>query len=186
MTFPNCSETCFFANSLRPSPEANKISSVSQITARHPLRSLKDLVVPSENFSSVAIGEYFLSISSSLSVNISSGSPSLMRSVRRISFGITTLPSSSILLTIPVAFIFPSLTPRLLRLSSKKSMRNFFPLIPKLTVVSYLRYFTPFPREVRRRCPARERAPAAIGLPSPAQKRRALCKARRFYPKFLT
>jgi hypothetical protein len=36
---------------------------------------------------------------------IYNGSPSLMRKVRRISFGMTTLPSSSILLTIPVAFI---------------------------------------------------------------------------------
>ena len=34
-----------------------------------------------------------------------SGSPSRMRIVRRISFGITTLPKSSILLTISVAFI---------------------------------------------------------------------------------
>lgn len=32
------------------------------------------------------------------------GSPSRIRRVRRISFGITTLPKSSILLTIPVAF----------------------------------------------------------------------------------
>ena len=35
---------------------------------------------------------------------ICDGSPSRMRSVRRISFGITTRPSSSILLTMPVAF----------------------------------------------------------------------------------
>jgi len=34
------------------------------------------------------------------------GSPSRIRMVRRISFGITTLPRSSILLTIPVAFIY--------------------------------------------------------------------------------
>ena len=33
------------------------------------------------------------------------GSPSRMRRVRRISLGMTTLPRSSILLTIPVAFI---------------------------------------------------------------------------------
>ncbi len=37
---------------------------------------------------------------------ISKGSPSLMRRTLRISFGITTRPKSSILLTIPVAFIF--------------------------------------------------------------------------------
>ena len=34
--------------------------------------------------------------------------PSRIRIVRRISFGITTLPKSSILLTIPVAFIYKS------------------------------------------------------------------------------
>ena len=36
---------------------------------------------------------------------VSDGSPSRMRRVRRISFGMTTRPRSSILLTIPVAFI---------------------------------------------------------------------------------
>ena len=40
---------------------------------------------------------------------ISNGSPSRIRSVRRISLGITTLPNSSILRTIPVARIcFPA------------------------------------------------------------------------------
>ena len=52
-------------------------------------------------------GEYFLKITSpSLSVYISSGSPSRIRIVLRISFGITTRPRSSILRTIPVAFIY--------------------------------------------------------------------------------
>ena len=37
---------------------------------------------------------------------VSKGSPSRIRIVLRISFGITTLPKSSILLTIPVAFIY--------------------------------------------------------------------------------
>ena len=37
---------------------------------------------------------------------VCSGSPSRMRKVRLISFGITTLPRSSIRLTIPVAFIY--------------------------------------------------------------------------------
>jgi len=37
---------------------------------------------------------------------VSVGSPSRMRMVRLISFGMTTLPKSSILLTIPVAFIY--------------------------------------------------------------------------------
>ena len=55
------------------------------------------------------IGEYFFKmISPFRSVNISKGSPSRIRSVRRISFGTTTLPNSSILRTMPVAFIcFP-------------------------------------------------------------------------------
>ena len=53
------------------------------------------------------IGEYFFKITSpSLSVKISKGSPSLIRNVFLISFGITTLPKSSILLTTPVAFFF--------------------------------------------------------------------------------
>ena len=43
----------------------------------------------------------------SLTVNVfSSGSPSLMRKVLRISFGITIRPRSSTLRTIPVAFIY--------------------------------------------------------------------------------
>ena len=37
---------------------------------------------------------------------VSDGSPSRIRIVRRISLGMTTLPRSSILLTIPVAFIY--------------------------------------------------------------------------------
>jgi hypothetical protein len=50
-------------------------------------------------------GEYFFQYHfASRSVKISRGSPSLMRKVRRISLGITTLPKSSILRTIPVAF----------------------------------------------------------------------------------
>lgn len=48
---------------------------------------------------------FFNIISPSRSVKISSGSLSRIRSVRRISFGMTTRPRSSILLTIPVAFI---------------------------------------------------------------------------------
>ena len=43
--------------------------------------------------------------SPSFSVNISKGSPSRIRMVRRISLGITTRPRSSIFLTMPVAFI---------------------------------------------------------------------------------
>ena len=40
---------------------------------------------------------------------VSDGSPSRMRMVRRISFGMTTLPRSSMRLTIPVAFIYRAL-----------------------------------------------------------------------------
>ena len=59
-----------------------------------------------ENSVSSPIGEYFFNITPpSLSVNISKGSPSLILKVLLISFGITTLPKSSIRLTIPVAFI---------------------------------------------------------------------------------
>src|SRR5699024_6183702 len=51
-------------------------------------------------------GEYFFKITSpSRSMKISSGSPSRIRNVLLISFGITTLPKSSIRRTIPVAFI---------------------------------------------------------------------------------
>ena len=41
---------------------------------------------------------------------VSSGSPSRIRIVLLISFGITTRPRSSILLTIPVAFIFTKIS----------------------------------------------------------------------------
>ncbi len=49
------------------------------------------------------------SINLCIGVNVvRSGSPSRIRMVRRISFGMTTRPRSSILLTIPVAFIYKS------------------------------------------------------------------------------
>ena len=41
--------------------------------------------------------------------DVSVGSPSLIRMVLLISLGMTTLPRSSILLTIPVAFIYKNL-----------------------------------------------------------------------------
>ena len=53
------------------------------------------------------IGEYFFNITPpSWFVKISSGSPSRILKVLRISFGITILPNSSIRRTIPVAFTF--------------------------------------------------------------------------------
>ena len=55
--------------------------------------------------SSIFIAHKYLSVT----VNVfSSGSPSLMRRVLLISFGMTILPRSSTLRTIPVAFIFSS------------------------------------------------------------------------------
>lgn len=60
----------------------------------HPLRLAKSNI-PKQNFSH--------------GVNVvCDGSPSRMRRVRRISFGMTTRPRSSIRLTIPVAFILAS------------------------------------------------------------------------------
>ena len=53
--------------------------------------------------SSIFVAHKYLS--STLNV-FSSGSPSRMRKVRRISFGMTILPRSSTRLTIPVAFIY--------------------------------------------------------------------------------
>ncbi len=59
-----------------------------------------------KNFNSSPITRITTSKGDILSVNvIYKGSPSRIRIVRRISLGMTTLPRSSILLTIPVAFI---------------------------------------------------------------------------------
>lgn len=71
-----------------------------------PQRAVKRIGVILGDVCNFADGEYFLSTTSpSWSVKISKGSPSRMRSVRRISLGITTRPSSSILRTMPVALI---------------------------------------------------------------------------------
>ena len=53
----------------------------------------------------VKSGSYFAKQTILFSIKISSGSPSLIRIVLRISFGITTRPKSSIRRTIPVAFM---------------------------------------------------------------------------------
>ena len=58
-------------------------------------------------FSNASIAKANLSVGVNV---INDGSPSLIRIVRRISLGITTRPKSSILLTIPVAFIYKNLT----------------------------------------------------------------------------
>ena len=54
-------------------------------------------------FTTLCIAQQNLSIGVNV---VREGSPSRMRIVLLISFGITTLPKSSILLTIPVAFIY--------------------------------------------------------------------------------
>jgi bifunctional UDP-N-acetylglucosamine pyrophosphorylase/glucosamine-1-phosphate N-acetyltransferase len=65
----------------------------------------RDASEDEKNIREINSGMYCFNITSpSLSVNISRGSPSLILKVLLISFGITTLPRSSILLTIPVAF----------------------------------------------------------------------------------
>ena len=82
------------------------ICSVSHTAAACPV---KDTSTPAYAWAKVDIsptGEYFLSITSpDTSVKISMGIPSRIFSVRRISLGMTTRPRSSILRTIPVAFI---------------------------------------------------------------------------------
>ena len=61
---------------------------------------------------------------------ISVGSPSRIRIVRRISLGMTTLPRSSILLTIPVAFI-----------SIKTSFASLLCFLCKYYCMEFLRYY---------------------------------------------
>ena len=76
------------------------IESRSVTITPHPNVSPKVSAYSWENSFSSPIGEYFFKITSpSLAVNISKGSPSLIRKVFLISLGITTLPRSSILLT---------------------------------------------------------------------------------------
>ena len=92
--------------SLLDTPEAAITWSLSQIITGKPLTLERTSAYCEANADNSPTGEYFLNITSpSVAVYISSGSPSRIRRVRRISFGITTRPRSSILLTIPVAFI---------------------------------------------------------------------------------
>jgi hypothetical protein len=85
--------------------ETTKTPSVSQTTTDFPVNAERFSATTSAKAIFVCIGEYFLKISCSLSVKISIGSPSLILNVFLISLGITTLPSSSTLLTIPVSRI---------------------------------------------------------------------------------
>ena len=99
----------FPSSSRLPLPDAATIRSRSVIQAASPVVCTSASTYSSAKEVSSPIGEYFFRmICPSLSVKISRGVPSLIRSVFRISFGITTLPRSSILRTIPVAFIFPN------------------------------------------------------------------------------
>ena len=96
----------FSISSLRCGPETAVTMSRSQIATVRPVV----LAIVSQSCSANGVnsptGEYFLKITSpSRFVNISIGSPSRIRRTRRISFGMTTRPRSSILLTIPVAFM---------------------------------------------------------------------------------
>ena len=97
----------FSNQSFLDTPDTAIIVSLSVIHAICPVVLFKVSAYSDANSESSPIGEYFLSITCpSLSVNISKGSPSFILNVLLISFGITTLPKSSILLTTPVAFIF--------------------------------------------------------------------------------
>ena len=105
------------------------------------------------------IGDYFLKITlPSLSVKISSGSPSRIRSVLRISFGITTLPRSSILRTIPVEFMRDVFFPK------RVTTRDFlsFSLYVYFLTKSYRRSFHLLCKEYTR-SKAEEKAPECCG-----------------------
>ena len=112
ITFSNSGLKDCSKNSFLEPPETAITVSLSVIQAICPVVLESVSAYPVANSESSPIGEYFFKIiSPSLSVKISSGSPSLMRRVLLISLGITILPKSSILLTTPVAFkIFPPLT----------------------------------------------------------------------------
>ena len=93
-------------NSFLEPPDTAIIVSLSVIHAICPVVFDNVSAYPAANSDNSPIGEYFFKITCpSLSVNISKGSPSFILNVFLISFGITTLPKSSILLTTPVAYI---------------------------------------------------------------------------------
>src|SRR5699024_6351174 len=95
-----------FKYSFFDSPATAMISSRSEISTGDCSESNKASAYSSAKFPSSFIGEYFFKITSpSRSIKISSGSPSRILNVLLISFGISTRPKSSILRTIPVAFI---------------------------------------------------------------------------------
>ena len=113
--------------SRRPAPDAVRMRSRSQtkaVSAKLLLSASTYWVVTPL---SSPTGEYFLKMTSpSPVVKISSGSPRRMRWVRRISFGMTTRPSSSMRRTMPVAFIAHS-----------PFLCSAFPLFPDFVFCGY-------------------------------------------------
>ena len=89
-----------------PVPVAATMLSLSHTSTGRPrFLASTSAYTPASSPSSTS-GEYFLNTTCpSAAVKISSASPWRMRWVRLISLGMTTRPSSSILRTIPVAFI---------------------------------------------------------------------------------
>lgn len=86
----------FPINSLLPGPAAATTWSWSVMQESMPVDWERDSAYSFAKMLSSPIGEYFFKmISPSRSVKISRGVPSLIRRVRRISLGMTTLPRSS-------------------------------------------------------------------------------------------
>ena len=90
------------AATMPPRPDHDSVITGSQSGGLHPMLPH----IPQQTYSALQWANIFQNDLSFPVCKISSGVPSLIRSVFRISFGITTLPRSSILRTIPVAFIF--------------------------------------------------------------------------------
>ena len=113
--------------------------------------------LPSHLSSSRSMANPNLSYSDNM---ICDGSPSRIRSVRRISLKITTLPKSSILLTIPVAFIS-----RLLFLPAAAgsfrihSMNRFFAFYVKMRMLPAAKTFS------HRKCRWRTKSVFPAALP---------------------
>ena len=77
--------------------------------------------------------------------DVSDGSPSRIRIVRRISFGITTRPRSSIRLTIPVAFIL--LPPQIIFWLCEVSISALFLIMRTFMLLTLLLYKTKKPNK---------------------------------------
>src|SRR5690606_3727597 len=98
--------TGFRNHSFLGAPATATTTSRSVIRAMWPVDSWRESAYSWAKSASSSRAEYFLRITSPpRSTKISRGSPSRMRSVLRISLGMTTRPRSSIRRTMPVAFI---------------------------------------------------------------------------------